>query len=113
MSDNARWVRPLGTAADRGWDVVVDDAVQGWQHTGLYVARLAAGERRDLTAGEWEHVVVPLSGSVTVESEGDRAVLAGRASVFAGPTDVAYVARDRALAVVAHDGPARVAVCAA
>ena len=113
MSDNARWVHPLGTVADRGWEVAVDEAVEGWQHTGLYAGRLAAGERRELAAGEWEHVVVPLSGSVTVESEGDRAVLAGRASVFAGSTDVAYVARDRPLTVVAHDGPARVAVCAA
>ncbi len=113
MSDNARWVHPLGTVADRGWDVAVDQAVDGWQHTGLYAGRLAAGERREIVAGEWEHVVVPLSGTVTVESEGDSAVLGGRRSVFAGPTDVAYVARDRRLTVVAHDGPARVAICAA
>lgn len=113
VNDNARWVRPLGSAAERGWDVVIDDSVQGWQHTGLHVGRLAAGERFELVAGQWEHVVVPLSGSVTVESEGDRAVLAGRPSVFAGPTDVVYVARDRPLTVVAQGGPARVAVCAA
>ncbi|WP_406832722.1 5-deoxy-glucuronate isomerase [Pedococcus sp. KACC 23699] len=113
MSDNARWVHPLGTVADRGWEVAVDEAIDGWQHTGLYAGRLAAGESRELAAGEWEHVVVPLSGTVTVESQGDRAVLAGRASVFAGPTDVAYVARDRPLTVTAHDGPVRVAVCAA
>ena len=113
MSDNARWVHPLGTVADRGWEVAIDQSVEGWQHTGLYAGRLAAGERREFAAGEWEHVVVPLSGTVTVSSEEDSAVLAGRASVFAGPTDVAYVARDRGFTVVAHDGPARVAVCAA
>ena len=113
MSDNARWVRPLGTVADRGWDVVVDQSVEGWNHTGVFVGRLQAGERRELDAGEWEHVVVPLSGTVTVSSEQDEVVLAGRPSVFAGPTDVAYVARGRGLTLVAHDGPARVAVCAA
>ncbi|KQZ89892.1 5-deoxy-glucuronate isomerase [Phycicoccus sp. Root563] len=113
MNDNARWVHPLGTIADRGWEVAVDEAVDGWQHTGLYAGRLAAGERREVAPDEWEHVVVPLSGTVTVSSEQDEAVLSGRASVFAGPTDVAYVARGRGLTVLAHDGPARVAVCAA
>ena len=63
MSDNARWVRPLGTARREGWDVVVDPA-DDWQHTGLLVTSLAEGESRDVAAGEWEHVVVPLSGSV-------------------------------------------------
>ena len=113
MSDNARWVHPFGTVADRGWEVAVDEAVDGWQHTGLYAGRLAEGERRELTASAWEHVVVPLSGSVAVESGGDRAVLAGRPSVFAGATDVAYVASGRGLSVTAVGGPARVALCAA
>jgi 5-deoxy-glucuronate isomerase len=113
VRDNARWVHPRGTVADRGWEVAVDGAVDGWQHTGLYAGRLAAGERRELSASEWEHVVVPLSGSVAVESGGDRAVLAGRSSVFAGPTDVAYVASGRGLSVTAVGGPAKVALCAA
>lgn len=133
MSENARWVRPLGSAAGEGWDVVIDQTIDGWQHTGLYAGRLAEGESREIPAGEWEHVVVPLSGSVTVAAEmwphpqeagegsaGDerghsswKAELAGRESVFAGPTDVAYVARDCSLTVTAVGGPARVAVCAA
>ncbi len=113
MSDNARWVRPLGSAPGAGWDVSIGADTDDWVHTGLYAGGLADGERREIAAGEWEHVVVPLSGSLTVESEGDRAVLAGRTSVFAGPTDVAYVASERALTVTAHGGPARVAVCAA
>lgn len=112
-SDNARWVRPLGSAGRDGWDVVIDAAVEGWEHTSLYAGRLADGESREVPAGEWEHVVVPLSGSVTVECEHGKAALAGRPSVFAGPTDVAYVARDTALRVTATGGPARVAVCGA
>ncbi|HEY7720316.1 MAG TPA: 5-deoxy-glucuronate isomerase [Pedococcus sp.] len=113
MSDNARWVRPLGSAAGDGWDVVIDGSVEDWAHTSLYAGRLAEGESREIPAGEWEHVVVPLSGSVTVECEAGKAALAGRPSVFAGPTDVAYVARDTALTVTATGGPARVAVCGA
>ncbi|MDF2091347.1 5-deoxy-glucuronate isomerase [Knoellia sp. 3-2P3] len=113
MSDNDRWVRPLGSAARDGWDVVIDAGVEGWQHTSLYAGRLAEGESREVPAGEWEHVVVPLAGSVTVECEEGKAALAGRPSVFAGPTDVAYVARDTALTVTATGGPARLAVCGA
>ncbi len=114
MSDNERWVRPLGTATTESWEVAIDDdGVDGWQHTSLYAGRLVEGESREIPAGEWEHVVVPLSGSVTVESAEGKATLAGRDSVFAGPTDVAYVARDSSFTVTATGGPARVAVCGA
>ena len=113
MSDNARWVLPVGSAVRDGWDAVVDAVTEGWQHTGLLVADLAEGETRGVAAGDWEHVVVPLSGAVLVESEQDHAQLAGRPSVFSGPTDVAYAASGRALSVTATGGRAKVAVCAA
>ncbi|KRF45807.1 5-deoxy-glucuronate isomerase [Terrabacter sp. Soil811] len=118
MSDNERWVRPLGSAGTTEWSVAIDDALDGWSHTRLYSAALAAGESRTVAAGEWEHVVVPLSGSVAVtavDPEGleHEAVLAGRASVFAGPTDVAYATRDCDVTVTAEGGPATIAVCGA
>ncbi|WP_404390685.1 5-deoxy-glucuronate isomerase [Humibacillus xanthopallidus] len=118
MSDNARWVRPLGSASADGWDVAIDDTVDGWSHTSLYAVTLAAGESRTLAAAEWEHVVVPLSGSVSVtvadpEGLSHDCVLAGRASVFAGPSDVAYATRDCELTVTAEGGAATVAVCGA
>ncbi|WP_330475817.1 5-deoxy-glucuronate isomerase [Terrabacter sp. C0L_2] len=108
------WHRPIGTASRDGWDVVVEPDAAGWEHTGLHVGRLAAGESRRLGAGHREHVVVPLSGSVTVSVDGaageHEVTLAGRASVFAGPTDVAYVPAGSGLTVTAL-GDARVAVC--
>jgi 5-deoxy-glucuronate isomerase len=121
MSDTARWTRPLGSASADGWDVVIDDGLDGWAHTSLRVVSLEAGQSRTVHAEEWEHVVVPLSGSVTVVAVAADAsdgvvgdvVLTGRASVFTGATDVAYAARDTALTVTAHEGPARVAVCGA
>lgn len=111
--DNARWVLPLGTATRNGWQVVVDDAVEGWTHTSLRVADLGTGASVELAANGCEHLVVPLAGSVSVTSEEGEAVLAGRGSVFDGPTDVAYAARDTALSLTAVGGPARVAVCGA
>jgi 5-deoxy-glucuronate isomerase len=113
-ADNARWVLPLGSSSADGWPVAVDDAVDGWQHTSLAVTALTPGEERAVTAGEWEHVVVPLSGSVRVRPEGhDDVVLAGRSHVFAGPTDIAHLSRDTSFTLVAEGGPARVAVCGA
>jgi len=113
-ADNARWVRPLGSATAAGWDVAITDAVEGWAHTSLYAASLADGDNREVASDAWEHLVVPLSGSVTVRVGTEEVVeLAGRESVFAGPTDVAYVARDLRFTVTARGGAARVAVCGA
>jgi 5-deoxy-glucuronate isomerase len=112
------WVLPLGAAAREGFDVAVDDTVEGWAHTGLRVATLAADESCEVPAGEWEYVVLPLSGSVRVAArlrdDTTRTVeLAGRPSVFAGPTDVAYAPAGSALMVTATGSSSRVAICAA
>ena len=117
MSDNARWVRPFGSATDDGWDVAVDDRVDGWRHTALYAGRLADGENRTFDATQREAIVVPLSGSVAVacvDSDGVKheIELDGRASVFAGPTDVAYLPTGSESTITAR-GEARVALAIA
>ncbi len=117
MTDDTQWVRPLGSTAGDGWDVVIEPGGSGWSHTGLYVGDLADGERRTLEADDRELVVVPLCGSVSVvcvDASGERhdAELVGRPSVFAGATDVAYLPRGSRLEMVGR-GAARVAVCAA
>jgi 5-deoxy-glucuronate isomerase len=117
--DNASWVLPLGTSAGDGWDVAVTDGVLGWQHTRLHVASLADGESRTVDLGDHEVVVVPLSGAARVEAAeagGERHVaeLAGRTSVFAGATDVAYVPRRcRLTGTGTGDGVSRVAIAGA
>jgi len=107
------WHRPHGTTTGNGWDVVVEPDASGWEHTGLYAGRLAPGESRGLDAGDREFVVVPLAGSVVVSSEdaqgAHEARLEGRTSVFAGPTDVAYVPAGSRFSVTANEG-ARVAL---
>ena len=113
MSDQ-QWVLPLGSAAEGDFDLVVDDRTEGWQHTGLRVATLREGSAVEVPAGEWEHVVVPLSGPVqVVVGDEERVIdLAGRRSVFDGPTDVVYAPAGTPLRLVGVAG-ARVAVCAA
>jgi 5-deoxy-glucuronate isomerase len=117
MSENARWVRPLGTANADGWDVVIDERRENWSHTALYAGRLAEGETRTFDAGRREALVVPLAGSVAVtclDSSGAKheVELAGRTSVFAGPTDVAYLPSGSESTITAR-GDARVALAVA
>jgi 5-deoxy-glucuronate isomerase len=109
---SGRWFLPYGGSRRDGCEVVVDDTLDGWQHTGLRIVALEADQTWSADAtDEWEHVVVPLSGGVLVEAttgDGARheATLQGRASVFAGPTDVAYVPAGSSLRLVGR--PAQV-----
>lgn len=120
MTDS-EWVYPLGSCGTTGFEVSISDAIGGWQHTGLLVAGLAAGESRELTLTDVECVVVPLSGSVQVDAvvsadatrTTHQAELAGRASVFAGPTDVAYVPRGSRLTITGGAAGCRVALTTA
>jgi len=118
MTSADSWVLPAGTATRDGWDTVVDDTLEHWQYTGLRTVTLADGAGSTVAAGPWEYLVVPLAGSVRVDATDalggvDKAVLAGRASVFTGPTDVAYVPAGSTLELTGVGPHARVAVCAA
>ena len=105
------WFHRRGALARDGWESVVDDGVPGWQHTGLHVCELAAGDELALADTGSERIVVPLRGSFTVESTEDGRTrtteLAGRRSVFTGPTDVLYVSTGASLRI---RGVGRVAV---
>ncbi|WP_426565039.1 5-deoxy-glucuronate isomerase [Angustibacter sp. McL0619] len=112
------WMLPLGSAERDGFDLVVDDRLPGWTHTGLRVATLAEGDRVQVPAGPWEYVVVPLAGSADVDAtlaDGSTrsAAMAGRTSVFAGPTDVVFAPAGSALSLTGTAPTSRIAVCAA
>lgn len=104
MTDNPRWVRPSGSAKADGYDVAIIPGTEDWRHTGLYAVSLGPGESRRLDPGEFEYLVVPLSGAATVATSEGEIALAGRDSVFAGPTDVAYLPRGAGFSVTAVEG---------
>ncbi|TDB80764.1 5-deoxy-glucuronate isomerase [Micromonospora sp. KC721] len=83
-------------------DVTPENA--GWGYSGLRIVELPSAGTFRCDTGEDEVVVVPLAGSATVTADGHRADLAGRQSVFAGPTDVAYVPRDSSLTLTGTPG---------
>ncbi len=122
-ADNDSFVRPLGRATEPGFAVAVSPGstapVPGWAHTTLRVAHLTSGDAVEHDAVGEETLVVPLAGSfrVTVSEAGGtthEVDLAGRASVFEGPTDVVFVGRGSRTTVRATSGgPSRVALCGA
>jgi len=107
---NQRWFHRRGDLGRSGWESVVDADTPGWAHTGIRIAEIVAGETLHLPTGV-ESIVVPLAGSFTVTHvEGGvttATTLAGRASVFAGPTDVLYVSVAAAAEIT---GAGRVAI---
>ncbi|SNT46176.1 5-deoxy-glucuronate isomerase [Rhodococcoides kyotonense] len=109
---NSEYYIAAGDGAKDGFDVVVTPESAGWTESSLWTLTLAAGQSVDLQSGQDEIMVVPLSGSATVTSDGTKFDLAGRASVFDGPSDFAYVGRDSAYTVASVDG-GRFALCGA
>ncbi len=109
MADLNEWFFPRGSLARDGWESVVDQRLAGWARTGIHVAQLSGG-RLELPAADVERLVVPLSGTFTVEHDGRSTPLGGRSSVFDGPTDVLYVGAGRDLGIA---GTGRVAVAQA
>jgi len=90
--------------ADGPWLVSVTPEQAGWAYCGLRVLRLDAGGWHAFGTGPDEAVLLPLAGACVVECDGERFALAGRAGVFAGPADFAYLPRDARVRVSSADG---------
>jgi 5-deoxy-glucuronate isomerase len=108
MAARNEWFFPRGSLARDGWESVVDGSLAGWQYTGIRVATLD-GTSIELPGSDVERIVVPLAGSFEVD-HGTTTVLAGRTSVFDGPTDVFYAGAGQSLVI---RGRGRVAVAEA
>ncbi|MEV0277346.1 5-deoxy-glucuronate isomerase [Streptomyces sp. NPDC050610] len=85
---------PAGTAADGPYALDIDPERAGWTHSSLRVLDLPPGGSHTLAAGDSEWIVLPLAGACTVAAESLAFELHGRADVFSGVSDFAYVPRD-------------------
>jgi 5-deoxy-glucuronate isomerase len=108
----SRYYLPAGTSSSDGYELEVTPESAGWGYSSLKIISLEQGGSHRLYSGGDEVVVVPLSGSVSVEVDGSRLDLAGRESVFAGPTDVAYLGIQQ-VAVLRSERGGRIALCGA
>jgi 5-deoxy-glucuronate isomerase len=96
--------RPRGSLADGDDPVLLTPEMAGWSRAGLRVLRVERQVPRSLRTAEFEAIVLPLSGSYTLDCDGARFELEGRASVFARVTDFAYVPRDAEVTLVSATG---------
>jgi len=76
----------------------------GWGFTGLLVITVDPASRYTGRTADDEIIVVPLRGGCALESDAGSARLAGRASVFAGVTDCAYLPRDTSFTITTEAG---------
>jgi 5-deoxy-glucuronate isomerase len=104
MTTKADLYLPAQVAGDGTDPVVVTPERAGWTYSGLRVVEVPPGGERILATGADEVAVVPLAGSCEVEVDGRRFSLAGRDSVFDGPTDFAYVPIDSELRLSSSGG---------
>jgi len=104
------WSRPLmlhrraGTLADGPWAIELSQSEADWSWTSLRVLSLGPGTSHTFATGDEEVLVMPLSGSCTLSSAGVQHLLRGRASVFAGATDFAYVPGGSTVQVTSEHG---------
>jgi 5-deoxy-glucuronate isomerase len=91
-----------GNAADPDVVVEVTPERAGWDYISFQVRRVAAGQAWDFQTGAHELALVPLSGSVRVETDrGTWPEVGGRANVFSGLPHALYLPRETTLHVTA------------
>lgn len=100
---HSKYFLPAGTASPP-YSVAVTPESAEWAHTSLHVLDLEPGREHHSAGGPDEILVVPLAGSCRVSCAAESFELAGRRSVFDGPTDFAYVGRDQAYAITSATG---------
>jgi 5-deoxy-glucuronate isomerase len=104
VTGNDKHVIRRGETADGTFELVITPESAGWGFSSLRVLDLPAGGSAEFETGHDEMVLLPLSGSCTVATEGEKFELAGRRSVFTRVTDFAYLPRDASVRVSSAEG---------
>jgi len=94
VTETSKYHLPKGTSADGLYDLVVTPESAGWGYSGLRILTLQPGEAHALSTLDSEFLVLPLTGSCTVTTDGKAFELEGRTGVFASATDFAYLPRE-------------------
>ena len=99
-------------AASGPYEVAVTPESAGWGYSSLKIISLQPTGSHRFDTGSDEVIVLPLSGAVDVAADDAACELEGRSSVFAGPTDVAYLGAGQSVTLRSRDG-GRFALCGA
>jgi len=108
----SRYVLRSVAAASGPYEVAVTPESAGWGYSSLKIISLQPAGSHRFDTGSDEVIVLPLSGAVDVAADDAACELEGRSSVFAGPTDVAYLGAGQSVTLRSRDG-GRFALCGA
>jgi 5-deoxy-glucuronate isomerase len=96
---NYHW--PRGSLLSGSFEVDLSADKAGWEWSSLRVLALGPGEWSSFETGPDEMLVLPLAGACVVTCGSSVVELTGRASVFEGVTDFAYVPRHSSVRISA------------
>jgi 5-deoxy-glucuronate isomerase len=100
--DTSNLIVHPGSSADPDVIVEVTPELAGWDYIHFQARRLHAGQTWSFATGEHELALIPLSGSLAVESNrGSWPAVGGRANVFAGLPHALYLPRRTSFGVTA------------
>ena len=102
-NDNDLLVR-AGETAHYQYALDITPERAGWRFSGIKIVELPAGESQELSTGQDEALVLPLSGSCSVEAEGTSYELEGRPDVFSEITDYIYLPRETTAIITSARG---------
>jgi 5-deoxy-glucuronate isomerase len=88
---DSRYLLRSESAGSGPYELEVTPESAGWGYSSLKIISLEPEGSHSFDTGSDEVIVLPLNGSVAVDVGDTHCELEGRASVFAGPTDLAYV----------------------
>jgi 5-deoxy-glucuronate isomerase len=112
MIMGSRYLLRSGSATSGPYELEVTPESAGWGYSSLKIISLEPGSSHGFDTRRDEVVVLPLNGSVAVDVDDAHCELDGRASVFAGPTDLAYVGTGQEVNLRSATG-GRFALCGA
>jgi 5-deoxy-glucuronate isomerase len=91
MTTATDYYLPAGQGGSDNYYLEVTPESAGWGFSSLRILTLDAAGTHQVETGPDEMIVLPLSGSCSVEVDGAHLELDGRPDVFAGPSDFAYL----------------------
>ncbi|MEU6171513.1 5-deoxy-glucuronate isomerase [Streptantibioticus parmotrematis] len=103
-STGTRYHLPAGSAASGPYAVDIGPERAGWTYCSLRVLHLPPGGAHEFATDGSEWIVLPLAGGCEVAVDGHTFQLLGRASVFSGVSDFAYLPRDARARITSRDG---------
>jgi 5-deoxy-glucuronate isomerase len=112
MIMQSRYLLRSGFAGSGTYEVDITPESAGWGYSSLKIISLEPAGSHRFETGSDEVIVLPLNGSVVVEVDEGQCELAGRPSVFDGPTDLVYVGAGKSVTLRSTAG-GRFALCGA